>query len=82
MYAYIWNKIAFGISDIRPGLKAQGRIQGGEAGAPPPGALRGPRGAETIWLYYYLISLKTRLNYIKITLKVYFHFKNLAHRPS
>ena len=48
----------------------QAQIQvGPAAGAPPPGAVReGP-------LYYYIIaknSLKTRLKYIKITIKVDF----------
>ena len=59
----------------------QARIQGGRAPVPPPpswSSQGGVRGWGTIWLNNCQNSLKTRLNYIKITLKVDFYKRNLA----
>ena len=60
-------------------LKNQARIQGGRspvASTPPPGALREGPGGATMWLNNCQKSLKTRLKYIKITLKFDSYNKN------
>ena len=80
LWSLLQNSVFF-VINVKSGTARRGYRGGPGAGAPPPWSSKeGARGA-TIRLNNYLNSLKTRLKYIKITLKVNLYKKKSGFGP-